>query len=486
MSELLQFHFLRPGWLLLILPALALLWWGDAHRATLQRWRHAVAPHLLKHLVVNPEQQTRWGPGWLAATVLVLGAIAAAGPTWERETPLFMRDEGLLVIAVDLSTSMAGKDIQPSRLARATLKLQQLITLRGTGPTALIGYAGSAHLVLPFTEDPAFLRSYLPALSTHLPPRDGKRPDEALRLAGQLLKERAEAGSVLLVTDQLAPSLKASAEELKSTGNQLVVLLLQRGDVYLPGVVVKPFTDDDQDLKRLRRTIGRHWQQQSHTGVERWQDVGYYLTWPILGLALCWFRRGWPLLSLALLLPLPQSVQASDLLDWWLTPQQRGAWHWQRGDYRAAAAAFSSPYWKGLACERVNDTHCAAEQFSEVHTAEGFFLRALAEAKRGRYAVALASMDAALLLRPQWPKAEHNRVLLAQLAEQYGRREDEPGEPKFDADEERVDEKGKRGKSGQINTPKESADTELWLRRLPSSAEQFLQRKFARQLEEES
>ena len=58
------------------------------------------------------------------------------------------------VIALDLSATMNAVDVQPSRLERAKQKIRDLLALRSGARTALVAYAGSAHTVLPLSDDP--------------------------------------------------------------------------------------------------------------------------------------------------------------------------------------------------------------------------------------------------------------------------------------------------------------------------------------------
>ena len=71
---------------------------------------------------------------------------------------------------------MLGEDVQPSRLARARHKLRDLLERRRGARTALVAYAGSAHVALPLTDDAELLESYLDALDPGLMPRPGNDP----------------------------------------------------------------------------------------------------------------------------------------------------------------------------------------------------------------------------------------------------------------------------------------------------------------------
>ena len=169
------FHFLRPWWLLALLPAALFLWLILRREHGERRWEKTIAPHLLKHLLVGRDDRRAFRPAYLVTAVLALGIVGAAGPTWRREPPPFTQDQAPLVIALDVSQSMAGTDIKPSRLERAKQKIRDLLTARAGARTGLIAYAGTAHLVMPPTDDPAVIEPFLAALSVE--PDAGRRQE---------------------------------------------------------------------------------------------------------------------------------------------------------------------------------------------------------------------------------------------------------------------------------------------------------------------
>ncbi|MGH8435349.1 MAG: hypothetical protein ACRERX_12915, partial [Pseudomonas sp.] len=75
------FHFLRPLWLLLaIIGVLLPLAWHRSQDLQ-RRFRGSIAPVLLRHLLITPQDSHRLRPAHLAGALLCLGGIAAAGPT---------------------------------------------------------------------------------------------------------------------------------------------------------------------------------------------------------------------------------------------------------------------------------------------------------------------------------------------------------------------------------------------------------------------
>lgn len=322
-----DFHFLRPWWLLLIPYA---LWLHSrmrrAYDASLQ-WQGAIAPELLEHLTVGGRRRRRLRPYQLMTVMLLMMSLAAAGPAWDREVTPFTEDRAPLVVAIELTPSMLGMDQQPTRLERARHKVRDLLERRQGASTAVIGYAGSAHALLPFTDDTALLKVYLEALHPSLMPRAGDAPGRALALAEQLLAAESVAGTVLFLTDGIDRSAAdAFADFAARSGDQVLLLAFggdQGGEIDSDGLdrsslgeaaLLAPPVDrvgleavasaargslvyathDDDDVVSLGRRIHRHLVD-AIEGDERlaWRDRGYPLVWAVAGCMLFWFRRGW-------------------------------------------------------------------------------------------------------------------------------------------------------------------------------------------------
>jgi Ca-activated chloride channel family protein len=152
--------------------------------------------------------------GWL------LTIVAVAGPTWRHEPSPFADDAAALAIVVRVSPSMTTEDVQPSRLARATQKVHDLLAQRGLAKTALIAYAGSAHVVMPATTDSGIIDTFAGALDPKIMPVDGDVAADALALADRTLAS-AGGGSILWVTDgvspEQAPALSRWREQSETT-----------------------------------------------------------------------------------------------------------------------------------------------------------------------------------------------------------------------------------------------------------------------------
>ena len=294
------FHFLRPAWLVLL--PLAWLWHhllARRHRAE-HAWRGIIAAHLLPHLVVNrtPGWRQRLAEPRVALTLLLaLAGLALAGPSWQREAPPFVEDRAPLVIALDLGPQMNRAEpapLGPTRLARAQQKVRALLELRRGARTALIVYAGSAHIVLPLTDDTAILASYLAHLRSDLLPAGGKNTPTALALAEQLLASESAPGTVLLISDGIESALPAPVD----TAPLRLFWKVSSGDTAMGdtmgGIEMIPVRLDDDDVTEVQRRVQSHLEAANAVAAQtRWIDAGYWLLWPLLLIAALGFRRGW-------------------------------------------------------------------------------------------------------------------------------------------------------------------------------------------------
>jgi len=302
-----SFHFLRPGWLWL-LPVAAIVIWLIARRGDAQRgWRKYIAPHLLNALLVERKQSGRLQPGPVLAVVLVIGIVALAGPAWRHEPSPFTEDKAALVIVLKVTPSMLTSDLQPTRLERSVQKIRDILAPRAGTRTALIAYAGSAHLVMPLTRDAEVINTFVRELRPELMPREGDDPARAVALAKRQLDEAKQSGSILLITDGIAVAEASQiAAQLKSSRFPLVLLGAVGLDTQSPehrelteaaealGASRAFVTPDDQDVTAITGRVERSLSSVADTeGGTRWRDEGFWLVPVLCGLALFWFRPGW-------------------------------------------------------------------------------------------------------------------------------------------------------------------------------------------------
>ncbi|HGY9625882.1 TPA: VWA domain-containing protein [Pseudomonas putida] len=514
--DLSAFHFLRPLWLLLIVPGLLLPWlWARRHNL-LRRLEGIIAPHLVVHLLITPGEQQRFRPVHLLGAMLALGAVAMAGPTWEQDKPAFLDNRAAMILALDLSPSMDADDVPPSRLAAARNKLHDLIQRRAGSRTALIAYAGSAHLVLPPTDDPALLDSFLQALSTTLIDKPGKDALGAVVLAKRLLVAENAPGTLVLVTDGAdASQFDAIGKQVRGSGLQVLVLAVgtpQAGVVH--DAQGRPSTDasgrtqratfdaeglkqlaeaadaplgsltlDNDDLDWIELHAQQHFQAAQDDGQPlHWKDAGYWLCWPLLALALLGMRRGWRVHWLgAWLVALgvasgPQPAHAGALADAFFTPDQQGRWAYEQQHYPEAAEHFANPYWKGVAAYHAADYDTALDSLAQLDTAIAYFYQGNAYVRLSKFDQAIAAYQQALQRQAQFPEASAN-LALAQALLKDREAQQEAGPPDEKADKVVLDNASGKGKDVQRTAAGQGSD-QAWLDNLNTSPAQFLKRKF--------
>jgi Ca-activated chloride channel family protein len=506
-----EFHFLRPWWLLSLLVPIGILWFSSRSGDIRSRWKGTIAPHLLDSLIVGGKRGPRIQPSWLLAVALALSAFAAAGPTWQREQPPFVEDTAALVIAVDLSPTMDAVDISPSRLERAKLKIRDIVADRGGARTAVIAYAGSAHTVLPLTEDASLIETYTDALATRIMPVDGRNTTKALELADDMLSKENSSGTILFITDGVErTSFNAFGRKsenglvvlgigtaegglVKTTngtfltgpgGNRILAKLDLEGlkDLHaLTGAEVATVTDDDTDVRWIAQKIRTNFAQKQAKEGDRWRDIGWWMVIPLAVLFGASFRKGWVVRAGVLLFGLrmlvPVDAEAAGLVDMWLTPDQQGRLAFERGDYDSAAAHFTDPMWKGVAHYRTGNFADAVDAFASVDTAESWYDQGNALLHLLKLEEAVTAYRKALEMRRGWPDAQTNLAIAERLLKAKKEEEQEEQQPNEKPDQVQFDDKGKKGKEGELNIAEQTS--EMWMKNIQVSPADLMARKFA-------
>ncbi|EAZ92310.1 vWA domain-containing protein [Crocosphaera chwakensis] len=539
MIELSQFHFIYPLWLLALIPSLTLYFLLQRQQEATSQWRNLISANLLPYLIDKKGEKERVRPYRLLLAGFILATLALAGPTWQREPSPFAEDEAPLAIALDLSPSMTVTDIQPSRLERGKQKIRDLLALRSTGSTALVAYSGSGHLVMPLTEDSRIIETYLTVLSPNLMPIPGNAPNQALKVADTALSKTTVPGSILFITDGIGvDQTQAFIEYSQQSENDIVVLgigTLEGGNIAdannttstysrldrqgleklsrQAGVYVTYVSLDNSDVEQIYQHIQKHLTDIEKSDSDRWRNEGYWLVYPLAGLLLLWFRRGWTIQWLAVFLVgfllwespvladpygnqgIYLAEQPSSFVNLWLTRDQQGRWLFERGNYADAAERFDNPFWKGIAYYINKDFEQATQQFSEIKpkTPEIYFNLGNAYAQQEDYKNALKNYDRALGMRSDYADAQNNRDLVQKLLEKEEelakqRPEEQSGDLKADkiveddtppSDDDQDNDHPRPNLDGIGNT----AIADLWLQNVQTTPADFLKQKFQYQLE---
>jgi Ca-activated chloride channel homolog len=452
-----EFHFLRPWWLALLPVGVWLIWQLLRGRADGGGWRTVVDAALRAHVLAEPEilRESRW-PLIASLSAWVLAVVALAGPAWERLPVPAFRSEEALVVAFDLSRSMDATDVEPSRLARARLKLLDLLEWRTAGQTALVVFSTHAFTVTPLTTDTRTIASLAGAVNTDIMPTQGSSLSSGLEKAATLLRQTGlHDGEILAITDADVTRDDVNlAGDLLGEGYRVSVLAVgteQGAPIARPeggfltddnGQVVIPQLDlaglqrvaaagggrfarlapDDRDLAGLFPAGALPSSAALDAAGEQydadvWRDRGLLLALALLPFLALSFRRGWICGWLVLAaLPAPRA----DALEWaqlWQRPDQRGFEALQGDEAERAATLFEDPQWRGAANYRAGKFAESAASLDGIDTAEGNYNRGNALAKAGRIEEAIGAYDRALELDANHADATYNRDLLKDFLE---------------------------------------------------------------------
>ena len=494
--------FAAPVWLwaFAVFPFLIALYLRgeSARRAALNR---LIAARLQSRLAGGVSVGKRRVVFALMMLGVALGIVALARPQWgfswdER------RDMGRdVIIAVDTSRSMLAADLQPSRLKRAKLAAQDLLTHIKGDRVGVIAFAGSSFLQAPLTADFAATIDTLAELDTDIIPRGGTNLTEAITAADDAFgKGESEHRALIIFTDgeELEDDAVKAAREHKdkfriftvglgSAEGALIPMPNERGGTQFVRDEKGEYVKSKLDEKRLREvaeagggfyvhlqngpaemrqiaTEGLGTMKETSTNESHFSKrPNERYQWPLAAAVACWVaallvgeRKR---VAAVLALFLAQSAQAKD----------EGQSLFAKSDYAGAAKVFEEQrakrnapeldYNLGISAYKAGDLDKAAEALSSalgggesaLQTKAAFGLaNVLArrgvkqekkEDKLSDWKNAIQHYDRTLALNATHPDAAHNRDLLKKLIADLEKKEDEQKKDEDKKDDKKDEEK---------------------------------------------
>lgn len=404
------FHFLRPRVLWLFVPLGICILLAVLGNAAPRRWRKLVPAHLQPYLF---SKGSTWAPLLPLVFLAIMGTLAIigiAGPAWHRTIVPGQRVQAVVLVAMDLSASMNATDIQPTRLERAKMKLKDFLHCQPGAKCGLLAYAGTPHLVMPFTRDSKLIDLQASSLSSKVIPVPGTNTTLLLQYVDTLLRPVLAPSTVLLLTDAISEDdANQYSNYVNTSVHRLEVLLMSspqgapvpgfkqvtsRQDENVlamlrnnPRITINPLTLDATDVAAIAKRVRDHliFEKDEKADDKSWDDMGYLAIAPVGFLLLLWFRRGWAIQWCLLLLLLPSCNVNSPQADWWYTKDYQGQVLYKQQHYKQAEARFEDVTHKGAAAFKAGDYETAAALFALDSSAAGEYNRGLALAKLGRY-----------------------------------------------------------------------------------------------------
>ncbi|QDP01145.1 VWA domain-containing protein [Thalassotalea sp. PS06] len=310
-----NFHFMRPAYLSLYLLLIFLYLTLRQRDNSLHFWQQVMSLEVLDHLTIKGSNFEWFSPYKLMPIAGAFAILIAAGPSFTQVPSPFNEDKAGLVIALDVSETMLQSDLAPNRLLRAKQKVNDLLEIRGDSNTALIAYAGSAHVVMPLTNDGNMIRQFIKPLSPAMMPKAGKIPDNILPLTADLLNPTEVPGTLLLMTDGSSSEAEENFKQFfNEQQHQLVIWAIgddkvkaKAGSNFLPlqlnslkqltsasnGRLVQ-FTHNKDDVSTINNYVENNLVI-VEDGTRPWLDASYPLVFVVALLYVFWFRRGWTL-----------------------------------------------------------------------------------------------------------------------------------------------------------------------------------------------
>ncbi|MDN5401604.1 MAG: tetratricopeptide repeat protein [Pseudomonas sp.] len=480
-------HWLRPWWLLL-LPLLGWLLWQLWHRQKRAgRWQMILPPAFHAELLSGGNGRESKSPWVVLGIAWLLAVLALLGPSWQRVEQASQKPSDPLVVLLELTPEMLATDSPPNRLEQARRKLYDLLQARTDAQTAIIVYAGSAHTLVPLSDDLATSRNLLEALRPSIMPEPGHRADLAVEKALGLLKQGGLGqGRLLLIGSSLSKqerqgirlqlqSAQAPTLSILGIGSREGTPVTQESGEFLKddqGAILVPRLDsptlkafasemggryraarlDDKDLRQLGMLDSAQALRDDgqRLRLDSWADQGYWLLLPLLLLAACAGRRGWLFCLPLLLMGAPQPSYAFGLQDLWLRPDQQGQYLLKHKRPAEAAEHFQDPQWQGVALYEAGNYAEAIKRFAQGSDAYSHYNRGNALAKAGELEAALDAYEQALEAQPDLQPALKNKALVEALMQEQAQPEPDP--PAKNADDETA-------QPGQTAQPGTSAQT---------------------------
>lgn len=223
-----MFRFEEPAylWLLLLIPALCALR-ILLMRQQKKRWRKFADPTLIKQLAPDVSLVRRILKFILLMVALALLIVMLARPQMGAKISKEKRQGIETIIALDISNSMLAQDVEPSRLEKSKMLVENLVDHFYNDKIGLIVFAGDAFVQLPITSDYISAKMFLQNAEPSLIQQQGTDIGEAIRLAMHSFTQNDKTGkAIVVITDgeDHEGDAEAMAKEAEKNGIHVFIL----------------------------------------------------------------------------------------------------------------------------------------------------------------------------------------------------------------------------------------------------------------------
>lgn len=188
-------------WLLLLIPLLAGLRYVMM-RQRREKLRKFCAPELLRRLAPDMSKSRRELKFWLLMGAVALMVVMLARPQMGAKISREKRQGIETIIALDISNSMLAQDVQPSRLEKSKMLIENLVDHFSNDKVGLVVFAGDAFVQLPITSDYVSAKMFLQNIDPSLIANQGTDIGEAIKLSMHSFTQDDKAGkAIIVITD---------------------------------------------------------------------------------------------------------------------------------------------------------------------------------------------------------------------------------------------------------------------------------------------
>ena len=216
-----MFRFEDPQYLyLLVLVVLLALIRLVTYRNQRKRLRKFGDPQLLKELMPNVSKVRPALKFWLLEAVLALLVVMLARPQMGTRISHEKRTGIETIIAIDISNSMRAKDVEPSRLERSKMMVENLVDNFTNDKIGLIVFAGDAFVQLPITSDYVSAKMFLSSIDPSMIQVQGTDIARAIQMATHSFTQEEKIGKAIIIItdgeDHEGGAIEAAKEAMKN------------------------------------------------------------------------------------------------------------------------------------------------------------------------------------------------------------------------------------------------------------------------------
>ena len=223
-----MFRFEDPAYLylLVIVPILVLvrLWGIRKRKMQLKKFGDLT---LLKGLMPDVSPVRRGVKFWLMIASVMLLIIMLARPQMGTKINQEQRQGIEVLIALDISNSMNAEDVEPSRLDKSKMLIENLVDNFTEDKVGLVVFAGDAFVQLPITSDYVSAKMFLQNIESSLIAAQGTNLAEAISLSSRSFTKQENVGrAIIIITDgeDHEGGVIDAAKQAKKNGMRVFVL----------------------------------------------------------------------------------------------------------------------------------------------------------------------------------------------------------------------------------------------------------------------